>query len=83
MLVQLIHLLLTVEIQPDQHKPGIVVPRSKSVVGQKHSAVSFRDSCDATFFATPIYAEAKLLLVVRGGFVYILYRYLRDGAWEF
>src|SRR6185437_12816851 len=57
--VQLIDLLFALEIEPHQHGRCSTVILSKRGIGQEHSAVPFRDSCDPIFLATPIDVKAE------------------------
>src|SRR2546421_9401151 len=75
--VQLIYFFFAVQIEPDQHGPGIAELLSKSAIGQEHPAMPFRNSCNPAVFATPVYAEAKIALVICRSHVDIPYGYFR------
>src|SRR2546429_579556 len=50
---------------------------SKSTIGQEHSALPLRNSCNPAVFVTPVYVEAQIVLVIRSRPVDITYWYFR------
>src|SRR4029077_128780 len=80
LLVQPVHFFLPVEIEPNQHGAGITVVLSEEGIGQKDSAMPFRDSRNPAIFAAPVHFEAEVFFIVLSSLVDITYRYFGDSS---
>ena len=68
-MIQFVHFLPAIEIQPDYDRPAIAEGLAERSIRQEHAAPSLRDAPDPTLVVTPVEMEPERIYVILGGFL--------------
>ena len=66
-MVEFVHFLLAIEIQPDHDCPAVAVVLAERSIRQEHAALPLRDAANAALVVAPVEMETEHVDVIFGG----------------